>query len=232
MIARSSGAIRWIALHGHESREPGHLVGTVTDITDRKAAEEARARLEDILGSMQDAFLTVTPEGIITSWNPAAERLLGWTAHEMVGQPLMRLVPEDLRAEAVAKRHRHLSGRGETAYDTRRLHKDGSEIEVSIMVSATRDPSVNIIGLSGVLTMVCYAMWVARTAPERIPARTRIPTYAVWETAVFALNVLAFIFIGLQVRPILDRTYPLGEVAAAIRDVRDGKARGKVVVTV
>jgi monovalent cation/hydrogen antiporter len=60
------------------------------------------------------------------------------------------------------------------------------------------------IGLSGVLTMVCYAVTVARTAPERIPARARIPTYAVWETAVFALNILAFIFIGLQIRPILD----------------------------
>jgi NhaP-type Na+/H+ or K+/H+ antiporter len=64
------------------------------------------------------------------------------------------------------------------------------------------------IGLSGVLTMVCYAVTVARTAPERIPARARIPTYAVWETAVFALNILAFIFIGLQIRPILDSLDP------------------------
>jgi monovalent cation/hydrogen antiporter len=60
------------------------------------------------------------------------------------------------------------------------------------------------IGLSGVLTMVCYAITVAQTAPERIPARIRIPSYAVWETAVFALNILAFIFIGLQIRPILE----------------------------
>ena len=59
------------------------------------------------------------------------------------------------------------------------------------------------IGLSGVLTMVCYAVTVARTAPARIPARSRIPSYAVWDTAVFALNILAFIFIGLQIRPIL-----------------------------
>src|SRR5438093_12112306 len=48
-------------------------------------------------------------------------------------------------------------------------------------------------------------MWVARTAPARTPARIRIPSYAVWETVVFALNVLAFIFIGLQIRPILER---------------------------
>jgi monovalent cation/hydrogen antiporter len=64
------------------------------------------------------------------------------------------------------------------------------------------------IGLSAVLTMVCYAMTVAQTAPERIPARIRIPTYAVWETVVFALNILAFVFIGLQIRPILDSLEP------------------------
>jgi monovalent cation/hydrogen antiporter len=64
------------------------------------------------------------------------------------------------------------------------------------------------IGLSGVLTMVCYAITVARTAPERIPARIRIPSYAVWETVVFMLNVLAFVFIGLQIRPILASLEP------------------------
>ena len=60
------------------------------------------------------------------------------------------------------------------------------------------------VGLSGVLTMVGYAITLARTAPGRTPARIRIPTYAVWETVVFALNILAFIFIGLQIRPILE----------------------------
>jgi monovalent cation/hydrogen antiporter len=64
------------------------------------------------------------------------------------------------------------------------------------------------LGLSAVLTMVCYAMTVAQTAPARTPARARIPTYAVWETAVFALNIFAFIIIGLQVRPILDGLEP------------------------
>jgi len=60
------------------------------------------------------------------------------------------------------------------------------------------------VGLSSVLTMVCFAIAVARTAPERTPARIRIPTYAVWETVVFVLNILAFIFIGLQIRPIFE----------------------------
>jgi len=64
------------------------------------------------------------------------------------------------------------------------------------------------IGLSGVLTMVCYAITVARSAPQRTPARIRVPSYAVWETVVFMLNVLAFIFIGLQIRPILASLEP------------------------
>ena len=58
-------------------------------------------------------------------------------------------------------------------------------------------------GLSGVLTTVCFAMTLARTGPLGIPARIRIPTNAVWATVIFALNIFAFIFIGLQIRPIL-----------------------------
>ena len=57
--------------------------------------------------------------------------------------------------------------------------------------------------LSGILTMVVYAMAVARTAPDLVPARVRIPSYAVWEVAVFILNALAFILVGLQLKPIV-----------------------------
>jgi len=60
------------------------------------------------------------------------------------------------------------------------------------------------LGLSGVLTTVCCAIMLARTAPERVPARIRVQSYAVWDTVIFALNILAFIFIGLQIRPILE----------------------------
>ena len=61
------------------------------------------------------------------------------------------------------------------------------------------------IGLSGILTIVAYAITVARTAPARTPARLRVPSYAVWETMVFVLNVLAFVLIGLQLSPIWQR---------------------------
>src|SRR4051812_45439371 len=81
------------------------------------------------------------------------------------------------------------------------------------------------IGLSGVLTMVCYAMPLARLSPGRTPAAHRLPSFAVWETVVFALNILAFIFIGLQVRPIL-------ESLAAAERVRYLGVAGAVLITV
>ncbi len=77
------------------------------------------------------------------------------------------------------------------------------------------------VGLSGILTIVAYAITIARSAPHTTPARIRMPSYAVWETTVFVLNVLAFILIGLQLGPIIEHlsreervTY--AEVAAAV----------------
>jgi Na+/H+ antiporter len=80
-------------------------------------------------------------------------------------------------------------------------------------------------GLSGVLTTVCFAITVAQTSPALTPARIRMPTYAVWETVVFALNIVAFIFIGLQIGPIL-------ESLEATNHVRYIAVSGAVLVTV
>ena len=60
------------------------------------------------------------------------------------------------------------------------------------------------VGLSGILTVVAYAIAVARSAPHSTPARIRVPSYAVWETLIFVLNVLAFVLIGLQIGPIIE----------------------------
>jgi monovalent cation/hydrogen antiporter len=81
------------------------------------------------------------------------------------------------------------------------------------------------LGLSSVLTMFCFAVSVARTAPSRTPARLRLPSYAVWDTAVFLLNVLAFVFIGLQVRPILAGLGP-------DQRIRYARVAGLVLLTV
>ncbi|WGS20038.1 MULTISPECIES: sodium:proton antiporter [unclassified Bradyrhizobium] len=77
------------------------------------------------------------------------------------------------------------------------------------------------IGLSGILTIIAYAITIARTAPTRTSARLRVSSYAVWETVIFVLNVLAFMLIGMQLRPIwsgldADVRYKYGSFALAI----------------
>src|SRR5207344_2946685 len=64
------------------------------------------------------------------------------------------------------------------------------------------------IGLSPIVTLVTYAITAARLTPQFTPAALRLPSYAVWETVVFVLNVLAFVLIGLQMRPILASLEP------------------------
>jgi NhaP-type Na+/H+ or K+/H+ antiporter len=98
------------------------------------------------------------------------------------------------------------------AWLTLRLMRHVEDVPTSIILQFVSTFSVWIIadrlGLSGVLTMVVYAITAARTAPERTPARLRVPSYAVWDTVIFMLNVMAFIFIGLQIRPILESLDP------------------------
>jgi len=77
------------------------------------------------------------------------------------------------------------------------------------------------VGLSGILTIVAYATTIARTAPARAPARLRVSSYAVWDTVLFVLNVLAFMLIGMQLRPIwsgldADVRFQYGTFAATI----------------
>lgn len=69
--------------------------------------------------------------------------------------------------------------------------------------------------LSAIITVVVYAMTVSQSAPRRVPARVRVSSYSVWETAVFVLNVLAFLLMGLQARPVIERL-PEGERWAAL----------------
>jgi monovalent cation/hydrogen antiporter len=88
---------------------------------------------------------------------------------------------------------------------TRRITDVPSAIIVQFAGTFTVWIIAEHIGLSGILTIVAYAVTIARTAPARTPARLRVPSYAVWETAVFVLNVLAFMLIGMQLRPIWER---------------------------
>ncbi len=112
--------------------------------------ERVRALLAAIVASSEDAIVSKTLEGIVTSWNAAAERLFGYSAAEMIGQSILRIIPENLQYEEVdilAKLRR--GGRIER-YETVRRRKDGELVDISLTISPIRDSSGRIIGAAKV----------------------------------------------------------------------------------
>lgn len=124
---------------------PGRRRRTVDDL---RQSEETRARLAAIVESSDDAIIGETLEGIVTTWNHAAERLYGFTAEEAIGRPITITVPTDRMHELQSYMARVRRGDRVDHMETIRIRKDGSRLDVSITVSPIRDDSGNIIGLS------------------------------------------------------------------------------------
>jgi PAS domain S-box-containing protein len=116
-----------------------------------RGAELAQARLAAIVESADDAVISKTLEGIITSWNKGAERLFGYTAEEIIGQPVTILFPADHIDEEPAILARIRAGERIEHYETVRRRKDGTLIDISLTVSPIRDSRGKIIGASKVV---------------------------------------------------------------------------------
>jgi len=131
----------------------GRLTGAINllmDITEQHQAEVELARLAAIVTSSDDAIISKSLEGRITSWNAAATRIFGYQPAEVVGQPITRIIPPELHDDE--KRILAQLARGERIehYETVRVAKDGHLIEVSLSVSVLRDRFGKIIGASKV----------------------------------------------------------------------------------
>jgi PAS domain S-box-containing protein len=111
-------------------------------------AEQAQAQLAAIVTSSDDAILSKTLDGIITTWNAGAQRIFGYEAQEIIGQPILRLIPAELHNEEEQLLKRIRAGQRIENYETERLTKDGHRVPVSLTMSALKDASGNIIGAS------------------------------------------------------------------------------------
>jgi PAS domain S-box-containing protein len=134
------------------------------DITERKRAEEVRERLAAVVESSDDAIIGKTLDGVITTWNHGAEKVFGYSSAEAVGKTIHMLVPPERANEEPDILAR--IGRGESVehFETIRVRKDGTYIDVSTTVSPIRDSSGAIVGVSK----------VARDISERKRAERRL----------------------------------------------------------
>ncbi len=120
----------------------------VADITERKRAEEIRVRLASIVESSEDAIISTTLEGIVTSWNGGAERTFGYTADETIGQPIGLLIPQDRLDEEAQIIVRVTQGERVTHFETVRRRKDGKDITIALTISPIKDGAGTLIGIS------------------------------------------------------------------------------------
>ncbi len=118
------------------------------DITERKRAEQSSALLGAIVNSSADAIYSKDLNGIITSWNHGAERLLQYGAQEAIGQPVTFIIPKDRQKEAEEILERIRLGERVDHFETIRVSKDGSLLNLSITISPVNDISGRIMGAS------------------------------------------------------------------------------------
>ena len=154
---RADGSCYPVDVHLQLTQEGDRLVflGVVLDISDRKQLEAERRQeqaqlrqLATIVESSQDAIISKTPDGIITSWNRAAGTLFGYTAAEIIGQPITTIIPADHQDEAQQILDRIHQGQQIDTYETQRLSKDGQLIDVDITISPICDSDGHVIGAS------------------------------------------------------------------------------------
>ena len=173
---RKDGSIIWtnlaITLVRTETGEPHHFLVLVQNITDRKEAEKAKLYLAAIVESSQDVIIGKTLDGTITSWNAAAERIYGWTADEIIGKSVFVLFPPGMDEE-----YRHIMNRlrqGESVphLETKRVRKDGKQIDIALTVSPIKDESGQVIGASTIARDITALKW-AQAAREESEQRLR-----------------------------------------------------------
>jgi len=140
------------------SGSQGRILGTVRDVTEIRKTEEALyesnkhlGELAAIVDSSEDVILSKDLNGIVKSWNAAATRVFGYAPEEMIGQSILKLIPEHLHSDEKVIIENIKAGRRVEHFDTVRMTKDGRLIDVSLTISPIRDADGRIIGASKIL---------------------------------------------------------------------------------
>jgi PAS domain S-box-containing protein len=140
-----------IGLNPIETPSGQVVLASIIDISERKRAEAVQLQMKAFVESADDAIIIKGLDGIIRSWNPAAERLLGYRPEEMIGQPTTRLMPDDRVHEETMIIERLRNGQRVSHFETVRRRKDGSLLNVSLTISPIRDASGRVVAASKVM---------------------------------------------------------------------------------
>jgi two-component system, chemotaxis family, CheB/CheR fusion protein len=186
---------RWSELRFPGRGEPAPADITLTDLDKRTRGEVATSLLAAIVESSDDAIVSKGLDGVISSWNPAAERLFGYTAREAIGQSVTILIPPDRLDEEGVILDRIRRGEPVEHYETVRLRKDGSPLDVSLTISPVRDSEGRIVGAS----KICRDITRQKQAEAELREADRRKTEFLAMLAHELRNPLAPIMNALQI---------------------------------
>jgi PAS domain S-box-containing protein len=127
------------------------VLSTIVDLSYRKRAEQLQQQMTALVESADDAILTLSLEGRVESWNPAAERLLCYPAAEIIGRPVSLLLPDDRKNEEDMFLERIREGSHVAHYETVRRRSDGSLVDVSLTISPIHTPTGAVVGASKIM---------------------------------------------------------------------------------
>jgi len=147
------------------SAGPG-WIGFIRDVSERRHAEEALRRLAAVVESSEDAILSQTLDGTVTSWNAGAERLYGYAAGEILGRSVLTILPPERAEELAPVLLRVARGEAVDHHETVGLRKDGRRVDVSLTVSPLRDAAGRTVGAS----VIARDITEARTAEHALAA--------------------------------------------------------------
>ncbi len=152
---RADGSVQWVKWEVRPWRDDSDAIGGIIiaseDITERREAEIEAARIAAIVANAQDAIIGKDLDLIVTSWNPAAERLFGYSAAEMIGQQVTRIIPLEKLAEEAEFIRRIGAGERIERHDSRRLTRDRRVIDVSLTLSPIRNALGTVVGASTIV---------------------------------------------------------------------------------
>lgn len=131
-----------------EEKNLTHIISTLVDLTEQRKGEAKQAMLAAIIESSDDAIVSKNLNGIVTSWNIGAERMFGFKEEEMIGKPILTIIPFDYRQDELMILSKIRNNERVEHYETYRLTKSGSLIPVSLTISPIKNKNGVIIGAS------------------------------------------------------------------------------------
>jgi PAS domain S-box-containing protein len=151
-VVLPDGTTKYVHGTGHPvfnaSGDPVEYVGILMDVTERRLAEQATRLLAAVVESSHDAIVSKNLDGVITSWNKGAERLFGYAAEEAVGQNITLIIPPDHRDEERTIVERLTRGERVDHFETVRMRKDSSLLDVALTISPIKDAADRVVGAS------------------------------------------------------------------------------------